>query len=181
MFVSIPDCFMISFCMGLIFGAVYEVLRIIRILLPFKAIIFICDIIFFIVSANAVMSLSEFLGSYIRIYTIIGYGAGIFTYIVTIGRLLNAAENVASKVWRRSLKKIGTVLGNLISKPFREIAHKIKSIIVKNAEYLTDNQKNADMLLKFHNEMMYNEKRLEKNGGKANVIKASVRKDIRSS
>lgn len=180
MFVSIPDCFMISFCIGLVMGLVYEVFRIIRIIIPLRVIIFICDVVFFVISANVVMTASEHLGNYIRIYTVIGYGAGVFSYIVTIGRIFNIVENAASDVWRKSLRKIGTVFGNLFSKLYRNIAHKVKAIVVKNAEYQNKKKKNVTQPLKYDNEMMYNKKRLDKNGGKANVIKASVRKDIRA-
>lgn len=181
MFVSIPDCFMISLIIGLIMGFVYEAFRIIRIILPFRVIIFLCDVAFFVVSANVVMALSEHLGSYIRIYTVTGYGAGIFSYIVTLGRIFNIAENAVSNVWRTTLKKIGTAFRNLLSKLFRNVAHKIKIIVGKNADYRAEKEKNNNMLLNLNNEMMYNKERLDKNGGKANVIKASVRKDIRTS
>ena len=48
MYVSIPDCFMIAFVVGLIFGLVYEALRIVRLILRFKAAVFLCDVLFFI-------------------------------------------------------------------------------------------------------------------------------------
>ena len=45
---SIPDCFMTAFAVGLLFALVYEALRIIRILLPFRAVTFVCDVLFFV-------------------------------------------------------------------------------------------------------------------------------------
>ena len=93
---SIPDCFMIAFAAGLIFAVVYEILRIIRVMFPFQVVTFVCDIVFFVIAAGAVTKLSLSLGNYIRIYTVLGFGAGIFTYITTLGRLLNIVENAVA-------------------------------------------------------------------------------------
>lgn len=60
---SIPDCFMIAFAVGLVFGLVYEALRIVRLILRFGAAVFICDIAFFMLAAAAVFKLSESLGN----------------------------------------------------------------------------------------------------------------------
>lgn len=176
MYVSIPDCFMISFCVGLVFGLIYEALRIIRVILPLRFIIFICDVVFFMLSAFIIMTLSEILGSYIRIYTVMGFGVGIFTYIVTIGRLFNAAENAASNAWRKTLRKLLDCIANMLLKTFSKIAHKSKSIIGKYAEYRKVKMKNSSEDLKSDNKILYNKKELEKIGGRTDVIKASVRK-----
>ena len=93
---SIPDCFMIAFAAGLIFAVVYELLRIIRVMFPFQVMTFVCDIVFFVIAAGAVTKLSLSLGNYIRIYTVLGFGAGIFTYITTLGRFLNIVENAVA-------------------------------------------------------------------------------------
>ena len=103
---SIPDCFMIAFAAGLIFAVVYEILRIIRIMFPFQVVTFVCDIVFFVIAAGAVTKLSLSLGNYIRIYTVLGFGAGIFTYITTLGRLLNIVENaVAGALFRQNFRQ----------------------------------------------------------------------------
>ena len=93
---SIPDCFMIAFAAGLIFAVIYEILRIVRVMFPFQVVTFVCDIVFFVIAAGAVTKLSLSLGNYIRIYTVLGFGAGIFTYITTLGRLLNIVENAVA-------------------------------------------------------------------------------------
>ena len=46
--------------------------------------IFVCDVLFFILAAGLVFRLSMVLGNYVRVYTIMGFGAGVFAYIVTI-------------------------------------------------------------------------------------------------
>ena len=103
---SIPDCFMIAFAAGLVFALVYEALRIIRVVFPFKVVTFICDIAFFVIAAGAVTKLSLSLGNYIRVYTVLGFGAGIFTYIATIGRLLNVLENAAAGAVRAAFSAV---------------------------------------------------------------------------
>ncbi len=177
MYVSIPDCFMISFFVGLVFGLVYEVLRILRLLLPFKAAIFLFDVAFFVLAASAVMSLSEMMGSYIRIYTILGFGAGVFTYIVTVGRLFNIAENAASNAWRKAIRNAFRACSSAVRRLFSTIAHKCKPVIGKIAEYRKGKLKKSFQGLKSDNEIVYNKKRLEKIGGKTDAIKANVRRN----
>lgn len=176
MYVSIPDCFMISLFFGLVFGLVYEALRIVRLLLPFRAAVFLCDVIFFVLASWAVMSLSEMMGSYIRIYTVLGFGAGVFTYIVTIGRLLNVAENAASNAWRKAIRNAFRACSNAIGRLFGSISHKSKSAISKIAEYRDKTMKKSMRVLKSDDQLMYNKNRLEKIGGRTNAIRATVRK-----
>lgn len=176
MYVSIPDCFMISLFVGLIFGLVYEALRIVRLLLPFRIAIFVCDVVFFALASIVVMGLSKIMGSYVRIYTVLGFGAGIFTYIVTVGRLFNIAENAASNAWRKAIRSVFHTLSKAICGFFGSISHKIKKAFVKNAEYRKISPKKFQQGLKSDSELLYNEKRLDKIGGRTNVIKASVRK-----
>ena len=176
MYVSIPDCFMISMFVGVVFGLVYEALRIIRLLLPFRFVVFACDVVFFALASIVVMGLSEMLGSYVRIYTMLGFGAGVFTYIVTVGRLLNVIENAASNAWRKAIRAFFKMIFDAICKVFSSISHKCKSAFVKNAEYRKRRAKNTSQDLKSEADLMYNKKRLDKIGGSANVIKASVRR-----
>ena len=120
---SIPDCFMIAFAAGLIFAVVYEILRIIRIMFPFQVVTFVCDIVFFVIAAGAVTKLSLSLGNYIRIYTVLGFGAGIFTYITTLGRLLNIVENAVAGAVRSALSAVFRFFGRIFGRLFGAIAH----------------------------------------------------------
>ena len=116
---SIPDCFMIAFAAGLIFAVIYEILRIIRVMFPFQVVTFVCDIVFFVIAAGAVTKLSLSLGNYIRIYTVLGFGAGIITYITTLGRLLNIVENAVAGAVRSALSAVfrffGRIFGRLLA------------------------------------------------------------------
>lgn len=175
---SIPDCFMIAFVVGLIFGLVYEALRIIRLILRFKAAVFVCDVLFFVLAAEAVFKLSESLGNYVRVYTVLGFGAGVFTYIVTVGRLLNLAESAASIAWRRTIGKLLHNIGGGVNKLFGIVAQKSKLIFGKIAEYSEEAVKKRSKRLQSDHETLYNKNKREKigEGEKVHVIKATVRK-----
>lgn len=86
---TVPECFMAAFAAGLMFSLVYEALRIVRVIFPFRIVVFVCDVVFFLLAALAVTRLSMALGDHIRWSTVFGFGAGIFAYINTLGRLLN--------------------------------------------------------------------------------------------
>lgn len=171
---SIPDCFMIAFAVGLLFGLVYEALRIIRLILRFKAATFVCDIVFFALSAWAVCTLSKSLGNYIRVYTILGFGAGVFTYIVTLGRLLNLAESAASVVWRKTIGKFLRFIGRNLKKAFGGIAQISRTKLSKTAKYINSKRKNVPKHLHSGRKMMYNKYISENNGENHNVIKAKI-------
>lgn len=176
--VSIPDCFMIAFAAGLIFGLVYEAIRIVRLIVRFRIAVFLCDIVFFILAAMFVCKLSEFLGNYVRLYTVLGFGAGIFTYIVTIGRIFNVLESAASIAWRRTigrvLRKCVSMSRNLVGK----IHHKARESFVKIHEYSEKLEKRRLERLHLSQEMVYNNVGNDNigEGEKAHVIQAKVRK-----
>lgn len=167
--ISIPDCFMIAFTVGMLFGLVYEALRIIRLILRFKAAVFICDILFFLLSSFAVMALSKILGNYVRSYTVLGFGAGVFCYIATIGRLLNLAESAASVVWRKTIGKLLHNISVKLGEGFSAFKQKAVPIIDKCSK---DMQKH----LKFTSKIVYNknEPQKAKESEKAHVIQAKV-------
>lgn len=178
MSVSIPDCFMIAFTAGFIFGLVYEAIRIIRLILKFRIAVFICDIAFFILAAFAVCRLSEFLGNYIRLYTVLGFGTGVFTYIVTIGRLFNVLESAASVAWRRTLGRLFRKIGQNTKNFFAKIAHKTEALFGKIHEYWDKHEKNRKERLNLSDKMLYNNEgnNIFGEDKKAHVIKAKVRK-----
>lgn len=179
MYVSIPDCFMIAFAAGLIFGLVYEAIRIIRLILKFRIAVFVCDVAFFILAAYAVCRLSEFLGNYVRIYTVLGFGAGVFSYIVTVGRLFNVLESAASIAWRRTLGRLLHRIGAFFGKSFGKISYIVKGKIVKIHDLLAESTKKRSERLNLSNEKVYNKKGndiLIGEDEKAHVIKARVRK-----
>lgn len=173
---SIVDCFMIAFTSGLVFGLVYEVLRIIRLVLRFRPAIFICDVVFFVLAAGAVLKLSEYLGNYVRIYTVLGFGAGVFTYIVTVGRILNLAESAASIVWRKTIGRFIHFIGRKMHKIIVAIAQKVKSVFGKISKDFDNRRKIHSEHLKSRSKKAYNDNSIEWGSENSNVIKATVRR-----
>lgn len=176
--VSIPDCFMIAFAAGLIFGLVYEAIRIVRLILRFRAAVFLCDLVFFILAAMFVCKLSEFLGNYVRLYTVLGFGTGIFTYIVTIGRIFNVLESAASVAWRRTIGRALRFLLRTARNLMGKICHKTREVFVKIHEYSRNLEKKRLERLHLSQEMVYNNvgNDIIGDGEKAHVIQAKVRK-----
>ncbi len=179
--VSIPDCFMIAFAVGVIFGLIYEALRIIRLIMRFRAAVFVCDAVFFILAAMVVCRLSEFLGNYVRLYTILGFGAGVFTYIVTVGRLLNVLESAASVAWRNTLGRLFHKIGGLAKDNSAKFIHSIKNVFSKIHQYSDNLTKKRAERLQLNPKMVYNnnnnkDKKTHGEGENTHVIKAKVRK-----
>lgn len=176
--VSIPECFMIAFVAGLIFGLVYEVIRIIRLILNFKAAVFVCDVTFFILAAMFVCKLSEFLGNYVRMYTVMGFAAGIFAYIVTIGRLFNVLESAACIVWRKTLGRLFFKIRDWGIDILNKNRRIVKSIFVKIHQFSENNTKNRSKHLHLADNKRYNDIYTDTigEGVKTDVIKATVRK-----
>lgn len=177
---SISDCFMIALAVGFAFGLVYEALRIVRLILRFKAAVFVCDVVFFILSALAVFRLSESLGSYVRIYTILGFDAGVFAYIVTVGRLLNLAESAASVAWRKTIGKLIRNIGKGLRKSFGIIAQKSKAEFGNISKHLDNVRENYSKRLQSKPQKLYNKERQKKNG-ESEEVHVIVAKITRSS
>lgn len=169
---------MIAFLAGILFGLVYELLRVVRLILRFRAVTFLCDIAFFILAAFFVCKLSEFLGNYVRLYTILGFGAGVFTYIVTLGRLFNSLESAFSIVWRKTMGRLFHKIGSFVRKVMGKISQNGRSAFGKIHKYSTNIAKKRLEHLHLHSEKMYNKKGkiIIGEGEKPNVIKAKVRK-----
>ena len=168
---------MIAFAAGLVFALVYEALRILRILLPFKAVKFVCDILFFLLAAAAVTRISLLLGNYIRGYTVLGFGAGIFTYITTVGRIVNRFENAVAGAVRAVLGAIFRGLGKIFRSAFGFIAHKLSLVFGKINKISLNVIKKLRKPLKNKPQMVYNNKYRKNNNGRSetgNVIRAKV-------
>ena len=183
---SIPDCFMTAFVCGTAFGLVYEFFRIVRKLLPLKAVIFVCDVCFFIAAAFFVFNLSMYIGNYVRSYTMLGFGAGVFAYIQTIGRVFSFVEDMLVKLWK---KTIGALIYNIfhaVKKGIGSFAHIAADKFMTFHDFSRRTGKKLLTPLKFVPNKMYNVKRnivssernrppRENNGGK-NVIQAKIRR-----
>ncbi len=173
---SIPDCFMAALICGFAFGLVYEAFRIVRLVLRVKPVIFLCDVLFFALAAEVVFRLSMVLGNYVRIYTLLGFGAGIFAYIVTVGRFLNLIESAAALAWRKTIGRAARFVIEKIKAALGIIAQKSGEEFDKAAKILRKAHKNHKPHLQSPPEKMYNNDIDQSTGGSetGHVIKAKV-------
>ena len=177
---GILDCFMISAACGFFFGVVYEVLRIIRRIIKLNAVTFICDVLFFIIAGFTVVSLSLYLGNYIRIYTIMGFGAGVFSYIQTLGRICSMLEELLFKLLRNTIGIVFISVAKITRKLIGIIAHKSVCQFRKINDFFVRTKKKSTSLLHFRRGKLYNNKREniaigESSRGK-HVIQANIKR-----
>ncbi len=172
---SIPDCFMIAFICGFAFGLVYEAFRVVRLILRFKAAVFVCDVLFFVLAAGLVFKLSMVLGNYVRVYTLLGFGAGVFAYIVTIGRVLNLIESAAAVVWRKTIGRLARSIAAKTKKVFGAFTHKAALLFGKTADFFSNGQKKLTEHLHSNGKKMYNKGNTSNKGSEtSHVIQAKV-------
>ncbi len=170
---------MIAFAAGLVFSVVYEALRLVRVVFPFRVVTFLCDIAFFVIAAGAVLKLSVSLGNYVRIYTVLGFGAGVFTYITTLGRLLNVLENAVAGAVRSALSAFSRFLGRFFGKFFGAIAHLWADLFGKINKICLNAEKKLRQPLKNKVKMVYNKeshKDCVKGSESGHVIQAQIRR-----
>ncbi len=177
---SILDCFMISLVCGLFFGLVYECFRILRRLLKLRAVVFICDVCFFIAAGFFVFQLSMYLGNYVRLYTLLGFGMGVFTYIQTIGRVISLLETLILNFLTIIFRRISSLLSATIGKGIGLFAHNVSAAFGRFHDFFCKHKKSATSLLHFKTKRVYNVKRniinTGENIGGSNVIKAKIRR-----
>lgn len=178
---AFTELFMLAFAAGLVFALVYEALRIVRIIFPLKAVVFVCDVLFFIAAAFAVVRLSISLGNYVRGCIVFGFGAGIFAYVTTVGRILNLLENAIAGAVRSVLSGIFGFFARICRKCFSPIAQKLSCLFGKIAKLYDSAGKKRVRGLKKDTHMVYNKESVKENNGgseSGHVIVAKVRKGV---
>ena len=172
---------MAAFAAGLMFSLVYEALRIVRVIFPFRIVVFVCDVVFFLLAALAVTRLSMALGDHIRWSTVFGFGAGIFAYINTLGRLLNLLENAVANAVRTALSAVFRFFGRIFGRLFGAIAHVWAGVFGEINKICLSAEKKLRKPLQNKVKIVYNKESLEDNSGGSetgHVIKAQVRRGI---
>lgn len=177
---GILDCFMIAFFTGVIFGLVYEFFRFIRRIIPNNIVILICDICFFIAAGFFVFELSMYLGNFVRLYTILGFSAGLFTYIQTIGRLFSLLEIALLRFLRAMIGTVFACVAGIVKGAIRIIAHNTNAAFGCFHDFSKRIAKSASSLLHFNTKRVYNVKRNICNHGENiggnNVIQVKIRR-----
>lgn len=177
---SILDCFMIAAVCGFIYGVFYELLRLVRRIVRFNAVTFICDVIFFVAAGIIIVNLSMYLGNYIRLYTLLGFGAGVFAYIQTLGRLVCLIETAILAILRATVGAFLIAVYNYICRIIGAFAHTTASQFGKIHNFLVNKKKKTSTLLHFRRNKLYNNKREkiaigESSRGK-NVINVKIKR-----
>lgn len=177
---GILDCYMISFVCGAFFGGVYEAFRLMRRIFPLRAIVFLCDVLFFTLAGFFVFELSLFLGNYVRSYTLLGFGCGLFAYINTLGRLISVLETTVVNALSAIFGSIASVVTSLLHKFIGLFAHNASAAFGRFHDFSSRCWKSVISLLHFDTKRVYNVKRNILNTGESiggnNVIKAKIRR-----
>lgn len=181
---GVLDCFMAALLLGLASGPVYEALRIIRLIFRRKLCTFICDAAFFVYSAFAVTRFSLMLGDYVRYYIVLGFFAGVFCYITTVGRIANGIEQGFAIIFRKTVGRFVKFLKRKIRQGIGAFAQFVKSLFGTISDFFAKQSKSIKRHLISKRQLVYNNSYKEKlshahrenmQGSEGrNVIKANV-------
>lgn len=144
--------FMLSFLVGLVFGAVYDLLRIVRIVKKHhKTVVFIEDFSFVVFCAFWYFLFSTDLArGQIRLFVLIGMFIGFAVYLLTVGSITTRFASAIRMVY----EKIESWLKRKI---FTPIYTNIKKKIVQNYISLRKRIKSRKKNLKVGKNVVYNE------------------------
>ena len=144
--------FMLSFLVGLVFGAVYDLLRIVRIVKKHhKTVVFIEDFVFVVFCAFWYFLFSTDLArGQIRLFVLIGMFIGFAVYLLTVGSITTRFASAIRMVY----EKIESWLKRKI---FTPIYTNIKKKIVQNYISLRKRIKSRKKNLKVGKNVVYNE------------------------
>ncbi len=144
--------FMLSFLVGLVFGAVYDLLRIVRIVKKHhKTVVFIEDFAFVVFCAFWYFLFSTDLArGQIRLFVLIGMFIGFAVYLLTVGSITTRFASAIRMVY----EKIESWLKRKI---FTPIYTNIKKKIVQNYISLRKRIKSRKKNLKVGKNVVYNE------------------------
>ncbi len=144
--------FMLSFLVGLVFGAVYDVLRIVRIVKKHhKTVVFIEDFAFIVFCAFWYFLFSTDLArGQIRLFVLIGMFIGFAVYLLTVGSITTRFASAIRMVY----EKIESWIKRKI---FTPIYTNIKKKIVQNYISFKKRIKSRKKNLKVGENVVYNE------------------------
>ncbi len=166
---------------GFFYGIFCDAVRFIRIALGGgKTALFVADLILSVLSAPILILASiEYGEGIMRMYYILSFSAGLWTYFLTIGFLTRHLAILAGKIVYHIKNMIKKLIYNPIVKLFGSIQQKMLNKFAQLHQKTAKSKENLQLSLKKHTAMLYNNKigKLCTNGGEEkNVIKAKVRK-----
>ena len=111
----------IFFIAGVLFGAIYDILRFFRLIFPNKRAVFVFDLLFFfIISPVMFLLLLSYNNGQVRAFYFTSAFFGFIIYILTIYRLTGIFERGIASFIRKILKKC--------LKSFKKVLQKIKKV-----------------------------------------------------
>lgn len=143
--------FLQSVGIGIIFGVVFDALRVVRIIFPHKSwMVFTEDLLFMLFCGFwfFVFSMTSARGQ-LRAFLIIGAAAGFFLYIYTVGEIVKRFITKTRDVIRAALKKMyNRIKVRLISPVYRVFKRRFGGIFVEKIKLRKKSKKSVKKVLK---------------------------------
>ena len=112
---------------GILFGAVYDVLRFFRLIFPGKWSAFVFDLLFFIIISPAMfLLLLSYNNGQVRVFYFTATFLGFIVYILTVYRITGIIERGIASFVRKIMKKC--------LKSFKKVLQKIKKVYYNSTE-----------------------------------------------
>ena len=112
---------------GILFGAVYDILRFFRLIFPGKRAVFVFDLLFFIIISPAMfLLLLSYNNGQVRVFYFTAAFLGFLIYILTLYRITGIIERGIASFIRKILKKC--------LKSFKKVLQKIKKVYYNSTE-----------------------------------------------
>lgn len=112
---------------GVLFGAVYDVLRFFRLIFPGKRAVFVFDLLFFIIISPAMfLLLLSYNNGQVRAFYFTAAFLGFIIYVLTVYRITGIIERGISSLIRKIMKKC--------LKSFKKVLQKIKKVYYNSTE-----------------------------------------------
>ena len=112
---------------GILFGAVYDVLRFFRLIFPGKRAAFVFDLLFFIIISPAMfLLLLSYNNGQVRVFYFTVVFFGFLAYILTLYRITGIIERGIASIIRKIIKKC--------LKSFKKVLQKIKKVYYNSTE-----------------------------------------------
>ncbi len=143
--------FLQSVGIGIIFGVVFDALRVVRIIFPHKSwMVFTEDLLFMLFCGFwfFVFSMTSARGQ-LRAFLIIGAAAGFFLYIYTVGEIVKRFITKTRDVIRAALKKMyNRIKVRLIYPVYRVFKRRFGGIFVEKIKLRKKSKKSVKKVLK---------------------------------
>lgn len=112
---------------GILFGAVYDILRFFRLIFPGKRAVFVFDLLFFIIiSPVTFLLLLSYNNGQVRVFYFTAALFGFLVYILTLYRVTGIIERGIASFIRKIIKKC--------LKSFKKVLQKIKKVYYNSTE-----------------------------------------------